>query len=78
MSILDIPQQELTEADCYQRYTNPAAVHQLRLRWAKGHKTTCAVSCNCGTSFTERRPELSQMQAIRDEYALHVMEVLIR
>lgn len=77
MSILDVTQYEVTTADCYQRYTNPQAHHQLRIRWIKG-KQTCAVSCNCGAEFTARRPELQQMQAINDEYALHVMQVVNR
>ena len=77
MTVLDLTSHEVTRADCYQRFTNPQAKHQLRILWTR-RKLTVRVLCNCGTTFTERRPELAQMQAIKDEYELHVMQVVTR
>lgn len=77
MTITDLTAHEVTYEDCYQRFTNPAAKHQLRLTFGR-RKQTVVSSCNCGVVFTERRPEVDGMQATKDEYALHVMQVVTR
>ena len=76
MTVMDTREAPVSYEDCYQRYTNPAAAHQIRFKFDKP-KTYIVPSCNCGEIFTKRRPDVAgALRATLDEYALHVMQVV--